>query len=203
LYQNPKFDLRQAYFTDSEAAIFKDQKNILLISDIRNGDIDNETDVDVQLIINQDMRDQERWYRIIKPKSALFKFRLPYVFEGNPLLNNKQTYTYLDGNIRIQAYARQTSAEGRLIPNGKNKEWNTEEYEDLYMTHNIYRAARYEHEEIEGLDHCFDCSLEVQLWKNYIKKYNSKNTVQDLVDLLNKNLAGGKFNPITYPSKKV
>lgn len=212
LYDNANFEIRQMYFTDIEALRFVDTaRNLLFISDIR-GDVSDEREDIKQVKVSYDMKDQERWFDIINagrsvqyPKKALFKFRLPHPPENlsdpgsyTPLAPGSNEFSYLDGELRIQAYPRQSSAEMRLIPNGRKKLWNVKIHDDKAMTHNVYRAGYYEHEEIEGLDHCFDCSFEIYLWKEYIKKFNTSNSVQHYVNLLNKNLSGGKYTPLSY-----
>jgi len=204
LYSHPQFELRQMFFTDSECMRFFDlnKSNVLLISDIRTGNMETETEDDIELIVANNMKEQEQWYRLCQPKKALFKFRLPYYFSNNPVLkDDKMTFPYLDGIVRIQAFPRKGSAEGRLIPNGKMTNWNIKEIEDRFMTHNLYRAAFYEHEPIVGCDHCYDCTQEIYMWKKYIERFGVDNTVQELIDTLNSTLSGGKFNNLTYPIK--
>lgn len=218
LYDNPNFEIRQMFFTDIEALRFTDVPNLLFISDIR-GDVSDDREDIKQLRVSYDMKDQERWYDLISsgrsnyPKKALLKFRLPHPPEHlkdpgtyTPLPHDSYDFPYLDGELRIQAYPRQSSAEMRLIPNGKKRLWDVKLHDDKSTTHNFYRAAYYVHEEVEGLDHCFDCAYEIYLWKEYakhIKKLGGKeNTVQHYVNLLNKNLASGIFTPLTYRAKE-
>lgn len=209
LYDNPNFELRQMYFTDIEALRFVgDARNLLFVSDIR-GDISNEHDLIKEVKVSIDMKDQERWYDIINagrsnsyPKQALFKFRLPHAFVDNPALApDTFKFNYLDGELRIQTYPRQGSAEMRLIPNGKKKLWDVKINDDKAMTHNVYRAGYYEHEEVEGCDHCYDCTAEIYLWNEYIKRFNTGEKAQYYVNLLNADLAGGRFTPLTYHTK--
>lgn len=219
LYDNPNFEIRQMYFTDLEALRFVDTaRNTLFVSDIR-GDIAEEHDDIKQLKVSYDMKDQERWYEIINagrgdqyPKKALFKFRLPHATENLSkesmetgknlaLAPGSNLFSYLDGELRIQAYPRQGSAEMRLIPNGKKRLWDVRIHDNKAMTHNVLRAGYYEHEEVEGCDHCFDCSFEIYIWQNYIKKYGKTEPVRHYVNLLNSKLANGKFTPLTYRSK--
>jgi len=69
---------------------------------------------------------------------------------------------------------------------------------------NIYnRPALYKYQEkVEGLDHCFDCSTEVKIWKEYLEKTKTKETVNNLSQKLNNILVNGKYNPITYSQRE-
>lgn len=152
------------------------------------------------------------WHGDQYPKKALFKFRLPHATENLSkesmetgknlaLAPGSNLFSYLDGELRIQAYPRQGSAEMRLIPNGKKRLWDVRIHDNKAMTHNVLCTGYYEHEEVEGCDHCFDCAFEIYIWQNYIKKYGKTEPVRHYVNLLNSKLANGKFTPLTYRSK--
>ena len=203
LYLNPKFTIFQKFFGDGDALRYKDQ-NYLLVSDIRTAELETDEDSWIERKVASDMRYQQRWYNLMQPKKALFKFRLPFLNPGNPVLTQgRTTFNYLDGDVYIQAYPRQLSAETRLVPNGKTKEWDLKAYEDAMFTHNIFfRINFYPYsEKVDGLDHCFDCASEVSIWKTYIEKTKSKETVASLSKKLNQNLSNGKYTPLTYISK--
>jgi hypothetical protein len=204
LFENPKVSVYRKFFGDLDAYQWQNQENILLLSDIRttSNEIDPE-DLHERKIYN-DMINQQNWFNIIQPKKALFKFRLPYVNPDSQLLyGGRKTVRYLDGEIRVQPFAPKTSAESRLIPNGKMKEWDPKKYEDAMSSWNAYdRISYYEYEpKIKGLDHCGDCALEVQIWKRYLQKYDSKKDIQELVDQLNKTLGNGRESPLTRVSR--
>lgn len=56
------------------------------------------------------MLKQERWYQIIKPITAIMKFRLSW--------KNRKT-EYLAGDLYFHAWNGCHSTETRLVPNGK------------------------------------------------------------------------------------
>lgn len=203
LRSHPRVEIHKKFFTDKEASIYRDKK-VLYICDIRSANPSKEPPIVSQRKILKDMRDQERWYNIMQPEKAILKFHPPFPTlndnKPNPILRDKPTFNYLDGEVLIQPFARITSTETRLIPNGKRKNWNVKEYESACFTHNIYmRTCLYDYEpSIKGLDHCYDCACEVYLWEEYIKKYKSELTVQQLSNLLNLVIAKGKFTPLTY-----
>jgi hypothetical protein len=203
LYDNPKFTIFQKFFGDGDALRYKG-KNYLFVSDIRTAELETDEESWIERKVASDMRHQERWYKLLQPKKALMKFRLPFLNPGNPVLaHDRTTFNYLDGDVYIQAFPRQLSAETRLVPNNKTKEWDLKLYEDAMFTHNIFfRINIYPYsEKVDGLDHCFDCASEVAIWKMFIEKTKSKESVSALSKKLNQNLSNGKFTPLTYISK--
>ena len=93
-------------------------KNVIFICDIRALDIRNAIKKEIKNqnnVVSQDMTWQQEWYNIIKPITALFKFRLPW-------LSGKTKY--LDGTIFYQVWQGKHSTETRLIPNGLIKEYD-------------------------------------------------------------------------------
>lgn len=91
------------YFTDEHCQKYKKIKDILFISDIRNMEVlKSTTDV-----VPMDMSMQMNWVLNIKPRACMLKFRLPY--------NSNNLVEYLDGEIRLQAYAPNSTTECRLV----------------------------------------------------------------------------------------
>lgn len=122
LWDAGKFNLEQRdnikifhkYFTNSDAQEYKKEgKNILLISDIRNLDIQKyrHNMKELDKLITSDMNKQKEWTQIIKPKAAYLKFRLPY---------EKGTTEYFDGKIYLQPFSPQ-STESRILVTDYNK----------------------------------------------------------------------------------
>lgn len=204
LYRNPRFRIFQKFFGDNDALRYKG-KNYLFVSDIRTADTEKEERGMIEVRIMSDMRNQERWHLLMEPKKSLFKFRLPFLNPNNPVLAHGRTvFEYLDGDVRLQAFPRQTSAETRLIPFGKQKkQWDLKLYEDGMYSHNLLtRIEFYPYSpDVFGLDHCYDCALEVKLWQDYIKRTKINQTVEELSKRLNKILSGGKYTPLTYPTR--
>ena len=116
--ESEKVKIINGLFTD-ELALKLNQEysdyEICFISDIRANDSALDTKA-----IELEMRMQERWHLILRPYRSMFKTRFPYVAEGeNTTFNYKpedeKKYTYLDGEIYTQPWARNKSAETRLI----------------------------------------------------------------------------------------
>lgn len=99
----------------------------LFISDIR-------TTTQSPSIIS-DMRMQESWVKTMKPKMAQLKFRLPFDWEGD--------FTYLGGELRIQAWPRPRSTEMRL-------ECTADSPEMSYAIRNIEQKMCYYNARIRG-----------------------------------------------------
>lgn len=91
------------YFTTDHCKNYKDYKDILFISDIRNMEVLTSS-VDV---VPDDMKFQMEWVLNIEPRACMLKFRLPY--------DSDIPIEYIDGEIRLQAYAPNSSTECRLV----------------------------------------------------------------------------------------
>lgn len=90
------------YFTDEHCNNYRD-KDVLFISDIRNMEYINNP----EKLVSVDMNLQLGWVLNIKPRACMLKFRLPY--------DSDIPIEYLDGEIRLQAYAPSSTTECRLV----------------------------------------------------------------------------------------
>jgi hypothetical protein len=79
---------------------------------------------------------------------------------------------YLDGDVYFQAFAPITSTETRLVPfdDSTLKQWDNKKYEDqLFYFNTRARPAVYEHAmHGAGLDHCYDCTSEIAILKQWL-----------------------------------
>jgi hypothetical protein len=141
-----------------------------------------EDEFDTEVIKNMEW--QQSWCDIIKPKAFMLKFRLPY-YAGKT--------KYLDGTNYFQVWAGGTSTETRLIGTSLDKkEYDNVDYEDACFYLNNCARLRQNYE----VD--FDCPIifngkplnnydwvgELHIHKEYIKKFNDKRTVEELVNEL-------------------
>jgi hypothetical protein len=96
----------------------------------------------------------------IDPNESLVLFNPPDV----------QFFDYLDGTLLLQPWNDQTSGETMLIPTGGRKKWEGKRYHAQMLEFDLMkRASYYEHNvQADGLDHCFDCSGEVAVWKLFL-----------------------------------
>lgn len=150
----------EEYFTDEVAQkLAKEvpEGRMLFVSDIRSDPSDER--------VLQDMKNQEKWISIMKPKKSLLKFRLPYA---------PGKVEYLDGDIFLQCFAPQTSTETRLECswNAPQKEYDNQKYQDqLFYFNTVTRVSYYKHPHRNlGYDHCYDCASEIHILKKYIEK---------------------------------
>ena len=109
---------------------------------------------------------QRKFYDIIKPRSALLKFRLPWE-EGKT--------EYLDGTIYFQLWQNFDSAESRLIPNGKVKKYDNTSYEERMFYFNTVTRFKYYKHNYKCYCHCYDCMSEITILENYIKFNQDRN----------------------------
>ena len=162
LYTNKNVTIMNQFFTNETAEYFYNllprNEKILFMSDIRLGTSDQN--------IVEDNKMQAEWHKIIKPDWSYLKFRFPY--------NMEKKMEYFEGNYYFQAYAPISSTETRVLVerDAKYTMYDTDEYQSRCFYHNrILRPSYYEHNiEHNYIDHCFDCTLFI----NIIKDYNNK-----------------------------
>ena len=170
--ENNRIKIYNDYFTNESAKKYIGQ-NILFVSDIRSGsDKMSYEEFEKQVEINNNY--QVDWINIIKPIMSMLKFRIPFTI--------KEKYNYFDGTIYLQPWAPIDSAETRLITDGKKMIlYDPLEYENkLYYFNNIVREYQFINHNIQtinGICHCFDCSYEIDAWKNYITTTENKNDI--------------------------
>lgn len=199
LKNNHKINTYVQYFTDETATLWKSvdhpDKVILFISDIRTVDTETMTSKEVENRVNIDNQWQMNWYNIMKPKMAMFKFRLPYGSNGKT--------EYLKGDIYIQAYSPATSTETRLIVR-ENAE--TKLYDDRKFEEQMFYFNKYERIDLfdniiydipenmkNGLTNNYDSVSEIHILYEYLKcinfGQNYNNKIIDMVGEINKTLS--------------
>jgi len=213
-----KVEMKNAYFDDEMATALRNKYKdyeILFISDIRTANYRVLTRLDTELKVEQDMEDQMRWVKILKPLKSILKFRLPYV--GLEKVT-KTELEYLDGKIYFQVWPGCTSSETRLIVDRdvKTKMYDCIKYENqLFRFNTVERVSCYQHDaRAYGIDHCYDCKAEVHILSEYLNSIGNvltmakmndvtldikERSVNDLIKLVNKSLnAWSRFVLITY-----
>lgn len=146
-------------------------------------------------LISQDMSDQLKWTRIIKPKIAsMLKFRPPY-----SKVENETVISYMKGKIMFQMWNSLASTETRLVSTAidipHNMKINVNHYNDVLYELNrfirpwvTFKLPSREHDlkNVPGFDRCHNCTLEAQIWKDYLsKKHNISNRSYGIAELMN------------------
>jgi cap2 methyltransferase len=178
----------QGLFTDEMALDFKKRfegQNTYFISDIReNYDRDNSTEglIANDELIMRNMRQQESWVRILRPRRSMLKFRLPW--------NRKGLTKYIKGDIYLPVWGPVTTTECRLITEEKDysdRIYDDTEYEEkCFYFNRIMRPSVYLHPyKAPRLDHCYDCTAEVHILNQYLNMFG--NPYNDYRLHLNKN----------------
>jgi cap2 methyltransferase len=162
------------WFLKKDAKNYR-KKNVFLVSDLRDPDIgkaknNNNTNRQNSIVFN-DMDFQRELYEKIKPKSALFKFRLPW---------RPGKTEYLDGTIYYQCWQGPHSTETRLVPNGKLKVYDNTGYEQRLFYFNTETRRRYYPHTYKCYGHCYDCMSELFILCQYIDRFKVKATPCDL-----------------------
>ena len=178
--------LYNEYFTDKIAGQWRNKCDIF-ICDIR---LSADTQSEFEDQVDTDMRMQERWTHLIKPKlGASLKFRPPYLDEKI----KDQVYKYLRGQILWQMWPPVASTECRLIVEASDivtgapqMEIDIVKYQNTCMYHNMidrawkaYEIPCKDVEHIEGYDRCYDCTCEAMTWIEY---NNLKNVKKQSID---------------------
>ncbi len=147
-------------FSDQTAFSFVN-KDILFMSNINKDPIS-----EYDKMVKYNMECQQRWHLIMKPKMSLMQFRLPY---------EPGETEYLVGDIYFQSWIPSTSTECIMITNSDRiKIYDHTEYEQIMYRHNLLTRIQWFAHNIrgEGIDHCYDCRLEIDILQKYIKKVN-------------------------------
>lgn len=169
---------------------------LLFISDIRTA-VSGMTPSNADIIWNSAMH--YNWMKLMKPAHWMLKFRTPFMDQSTKLepymqaaisacpldLNVRgERWTYLAGDVYIQAFGRPVSTETRLIGTlGRDGELTTQEfdlrnYEERFQYYNNFHRNLGKHtdhtEYIDydlGIDRCGDCAVMCNILRDYYTKY--------------------------------
>jgi hypothetical protein len=127
-----------------------------------------------------DMARQKEWAHAMLPKVAMLKFSLPWG-EGKT--------DYLDGTLVFQPFSSQASTVTRIVVRraqilSAEKTYDNLAYEEQLAYHNMIGRVRcYDHGvDLEGLDHCYDCSVFTAVIRDYVQlAHTSREAVLDSV----------------------
>jgi hypothetical protein len=200
---SPKITIKKEFMTNDLAKQFYDEyktkkgHNLLFISDVRSVDFRINTLEITEEEIQNDMKMQQDWYKILKPNAGMLKFRLPWIGSWDaPVKTN-----YLSGDICLPIYGARTTTETRLIVKGdgnKMKNYDNKKYESqMYYFNTEIRNHLFIHNvKAKGLDCCYDCACEVFLLAKYYDKYNKTAKDKDafvgeMVDTITKEIGMG------------
>lgn len=166
--------LRREELTPQVAAEYADRNtypHVLFISDVRAADPD-EGESDAQ--IRREMSDQMSAHNAIRPEASMLKFRLSWQPGVTP---------YLDGRVHLPIWGPVTTSESRLVVErgAGMRDWDNTVYESQMFQFNTHtRVALYphpvpsQHVGAEGLCHCYDCTAELHVLKEYLSKFHKE-----------------------------
>lgn len=164
-------------FTDDTAQEWTEDKHpdkhILFVSDIRTAEPQTMPPEEVETHIKQDNEWQKKWWIIMNPVIAMFKFRLPW--------DDSHT-EYPRGDIYLGIFPPETSTETRLIVlrGAPMQKYNHREYEErLFRFNTVERLLQYENvlsdispDKKEGLDNRYDSAAEIHVINSYLTYFN-------------------------------
>lgn len=197
------------YFTNDLAQKLKDL-NALFISDIRskNDKMDNPTDLDVlwdmclqfnwinimkppismvkfrqPYFENTDLDDFAKRHKILQKDFEIAKmYGIDFISDYK-----KRDFRYFGGIKYVQAWAGQISTETRLhIREMGIRQYDWKDYESKMFYYNSIERGFCKHinpyiDPTVGFDRCGDCSIEANIWENYIKEFKKTKKVIDYV----------------------
>lgn len=180
------------YFTDQTAESYAN-RNVLFICDIRAFSSNpnelelNERETD----IIENMAMQKRWCMLMKPAMCILKFRMPWVVDES----FRKKVSYFAGEINLQPWAPRYSTELRLITDCLSEaEYDPTDIEgQCFFINSILRKGTFPRskEAVEecpiGHCCCYDCSLELEIMREFCSYMDSPEDHQDA--------AHGQVNP--------
>lgn len=169
LKSSDRIEVRRGFFTDDTVEELRARSEpILFISDIRTGDPKVQNSKEVEEAVKFDQELQKNWVLKLNPKASMLKFRLPW--EGG-------VTEYLDGQVYLPIWGRETTTETRLISVSPYKlvKYDNKKYEEqCFYFNRVTRVQYYEHPVMaEGMDHCYDCASEDFVLQEYLTKHSS------------------------------
>eukprot|EP00049_Salpingoeca_infusionum_P007835 m.126679 g.126679 ORF g.126679 m.126679 type:complete len:644 (-) comp13840_c0_seq2:2795-4726(-) len=119
--------------------------------------------------LGQAMVSQRNFVNIMQPEMSRLRFLLPWPEKGQP----GQVYHYFDGILRYGIFGVLTGTEISLDVSDTRsvRAYDTKDFEELMFHHNtLTRPSYFEHDipPGSGLDHCYDCSCEIRIFKRYL-----------------------------------
>eukprot|EP00299_Pterocystis_sp_00344_P019501 c9664_g1_i4.p1 GENE.c9664_g1_i4~~c9664_g1_i4.p1 ORF type:complete len:530 (+),score=66.61 c9664_g1_i4:42-1631(+) len=159
-----RIEIKQEFFTEETARKYSTDR-VLFICDIRTADPNAMEEEEVEDAVEADQVMQMKWHLLLNPARSMLKFRLPW---------GKGKTRYLDGQVFLPVWGRQTTTETRLVCTGSNiREYDHTTYEEqMFYFNTRTRVEYYDHsvQGVEGLCHCYDCAAEVLLLTNYLQQ---------------------------------
>lgn len=147
--EGPNVTVYRQLFTDEDAQHWRGRP-VLFVSDIRTPETGADNQASFEAKVQENMRDQGRWVRTMRPAAAMLKFRLPYA--GGQV-------RYLDGELHLQAWASNSGTEARLWVDDPDseREYDSRLYEgQMFYVNTVLREWGHYG---QGCG-CHDCALE-------------------------------------------
>jgi len=148
--------IRNEFFTEATMKEFKNDE-FLFITDIRSSR--SKDDVKYEETILEDMERQRKWIEEMVPRASMIKFRATFpgmkFKPGSKLdrISKEGKQEYLDGILLLQAFAKETSTEMRLIVDRelhrRGSKFITKNYdihlieEKMFYFNQVYRPAQH------------------------------------------------------------
>lgn len=209
-----KIFIIEDFMDDNYAEFLKQVGKTTFISDIRsNTSKDDGHPLDIDIYWNTSM--MYNWMNILKPELSMLKIRMPFfnekvdmsMYESEFKASKKYGIDFIDdyNNFKfnmsksvlyLQAWSRQLSTELRMYikKNDINNivNYNTKEIENKMFYFNVIDRTLHMHKNINASKqynfcYCNDCSLENEIWMQYLEKIKNKyiNNVFNAIKITN------------------
>lgn len=157
---------------------FMDSSRLIFVSDIRLG---ADSEYQFESGVTEDMKRQQEWMEILRPKMSLLKFRMSYHMKHGEKLR------YTKGDLYYQVWPKDKSGETRLLVRQKDidtkVDYDFKEYEETMFFHNKYsRPFCYSHtppdvkkwvlSKQNTYCPCYDCLSELSIIHDYCRVMN-------------------------------
>jgi hypothetical protein len=212
--RNSQVRIINGYFTNETIRNWRvPREKTLFMSDIRTGDHAVQDFAQFEQRVEEDNQRQVEWYRLLRPRKAILKYRPPYSDDIN------QVTTFLEGEFILQPWTKSRSGEVRVIPTSdKLMNIRLGNFQDLLASHNLLsRVSRHplgaDARDFGVVDECFDCASEVAIWDQYLRKKmivtedtsigERASQTREQVLRLNAILSNGKFTLEDYKGNSV
>ena len=116
--------------------------------------------------------------KIISPVISMIRFYLPW---------EKGLSVHYDGEIYFSVFGHQTDTLSWLVIKdiSLRKVYDNTKYEEqMFYFNKVTRVQYYDNENTVNSDHCYDCACRTKIIKDYITKYKSEYTMEQLFRML-------------------
>ncbi|CAF1476000.1 unnamed protein product [Adineta ricciae] len=183
-------------FTNEIALKYSSHSSLLFICNLQR--FENDENID------KDTKNEIRWISILKPLASFLRFSFPKT--------HCEMLEFYQGDLYWNLWSSPESVECRIMIENLPKlifyDWKQFQQSFFYFQQ-IKRTMFYQHDldhiETEGLDHCYDCTAEIFILKNYftsIQHIHEKKSLFQSIAQLSHQISLNLFDKHQFPFLK-